>query len=892
MAIKKEISMRGLIDLRECLKTLPFLDLSLGTRIDGRQAFWEALKPFLVGCLAKRMDKDRLRERMEDFFQEHYKESFFDYHIQYETGLQKDKKKLFRMVDYFYHQGYITIAERTGFHVGFHNEYRGIRLEAICDYADLVVQTPEGKYLVIRMETGPPQYSYTGKKESSRVENAIELACLYLGFCDTYGPDVEVALFYFGNKDDRNDMLVDTYEHRRGKNIVQYAFHSKADAWGRLSYDMKMVIPCVCQACWYHEVCRTARYYSCVRPAGQDGEGSGGQREKGRLTPQQEEVVRHKTGQMCVIAVPGAGKTHSLVQRMVRLIQEEHVAPSKILFLTYTQKAAGEIRERVQAYLDEGGSQPSIYTFNALGYSILREHPESLCGGFRLANKVDRYRLIEETLDKAPRIRGISYDGITGEYGLLARLNKAFSFIDNFSREQYLEIYGRKEDTEGILMAYDCFMEAYRANGYISFDDQIRFVNELFISRPDVLRHYQRQYPYIMIDEFQDISNPQVQMVYDIGAHGNIVVVGDDDQSIYGWRGGSSRYMLEFADRWPGAKQVIMEDNFRSVDTILHTAELIISKNHGRFRKKIRAHSCSGRKPVYVNGVTPQGVWNLVQMLLKDGTAPGDIAIIARKNKELAAIEEHLCSHVGVLPSRHFLIDDAVFRTIHDILILYHRGMEDNSFYRYLRLMQADGEIPLQKAKDDTIYGHLCNHGLLLPIDWRDVGCLPEYKKRKEDSRLLCAGYRLIRAFKDIQYAHSLEEMLHILFRQMFNEEHHLVVDALAELASQRRMETSGELLEYMDYMLRYHDETEAEYPRRRDAINLLTAHKAKGKEYPVVIVFNIESYSDTSEDRRLLYVAMTRAKEMLYLTQGPYSKAELVPDFINHVEVHYSQAG
>lgn len=892
MTTKKEISMRELITLRECMKALPFFNLSLHIRSNERLLFWEKLKLFFIGCLQNRMDKNDLKKQMEDFFKRYYKKSFFDSHIQYDAMMDKDKRKLFRMVNYIYSQGYIVVAGRTVFHVKMQKSYKGVELNGITDYVDMIVQNPEGRYLAILIEVGESQYSYSAKKESCRVENSIELASMYLGLCNTYGHDLEVAIFYLKNKEDRNDTLVDIYNHRKGRNIIQWSFLSEEHAWAKLLYDMKMVIPCECQACWYHEVCRTPRYYSCSYSAEPGKRDKRKQMKIGQLTSQQEEVVKHKTGQMYVIAVPGAGKTYSLVRRMVHLIQEGHVAPSKILFLTYTQKAAGEIKERVQRLLGEGGSHPSIFTFNALGYSILRGHPESLSKGARLASKVDRYRLIEETLYHVPRIKGVSYDGITGEHGLLDKLNHAFCFIENFSREHYCKAHEDKEDVKGILAAYDFYIAVYRARGYISFDDQVHLVNDLFTSRPDVLKQYQRQYQYIMVDEFQDVSDSQAQMVYSIGAHGNIVVVGDDDQSIFGFRGGSSRYMLEFAHRWPGAKRITMEDNFRSVDTVLHAADLVISKNRERFTKKIRAHSYSQEKPIYVSGMAAQDIWGLVHPLITDGIEPGDIAIIARKNKELTEIGESLCTHIEILPSRQYLIRDAVFMAIYDILKLYHHGMEDCSLYRYLKMMQADGEIPKQKVEGGSLYSYLCQQGLLLPIEWHDVGCLPAYKKRSMENRLLNAGYQLIRLFKDIQYTYDMDELLHIMFRRIFHEEQHLVIDALSELAVQRRMETSGELLEYMECMLRYHDETEIEYPRRKDAINLLTVHKAKGKEYPIVIAFNVESYADTIEDRRLLYVAMTRAKEKLYLTQGPYSKAELVPDIINHVETHYSQIG
>lgn len=893
---KREIPVRALISLRECVKTLPFFDLSLNLRQNERLYFMSDAKEVLANCLEQRLDQETWRHQLEGFFAQHYKESFFDFRIQYESGKEKDFKIISRLADYIYRHGYTYVAGRTEYYVPIRANYHGVSIDGLRDHADMILQTPEGKRLALVIKSGKPKYSYAAKSESSKAENSIELASLYLGLADMYGTDLEVAVFYWKNRDDTGTHMEEEFEHRKGKNIISATYPSKKEAWKRLSYAVSLVVPPDCSSCWYREVCRTAHYYSCMQPADSTTEHRQPDRvpkKRDVLTPQQQEVVAHKDGAMCVIAVPGAGKTHSLVQRLVHLIQDEHVDPSKILFLAFTQKAVGEIKERIQNILGQGAGQPGIFTFNGLGYSILREHPEILEGRLYLATKVDRYRLIEQALKKTPRIKGMSYDGIIGEYGLLSSLNKAFEWIEDFGRERYRAENEDKKDVDGIMAVYEAFLEDYQENGYISYDDQIRLVNKLFAERPHVLAHYQMQYQYVCVDEYQDISEQQVRMVYSIAAHGNLVVVGDDDQSIFGWRGGSSQYMLEFKKHWPGARQVTMEDNFRSVDTVLHAADMVIRKNTDRFTKKIRAHSFSGIKPFYVGDVAAENVWELIEPLLSQGYRAGDIAVIARKNKELAVIEEKLLPYVGVLPCRQYLIEDAVFIGIHDILTLYCEGLEkDGAFYRFLHTQGASAELPERKASASSLYESLCRAGLFLPVDWRDINCLSACREKHKESHLFAAGYLLICIFKEIQYARNLEEALKKVFYLLFREENHLAVELLVNLANERRMERPEELLSYMDYMLRYRDETEIEYPRRDNAVNLLTAHKAKGKEYPVVIIYHIESYGDTPEDRCLLYVAMTRAESVLYLTQGPYSNAKLVPDFINQVEVYIRQAG
>lgn len=837
------------------------------------------------------MDCGRLKKRLEGFFMDFYEESFFDFKTQYETGKVKDYQKMTRLVDYIFRQGYTVAAGKTNFQIPVHTQYRGIELSGIHGEADMVLRMPKGTYLAVMIETGKPKYSYHTKNESTQSENAVELICLYLGLCKRYGSQLETAIFYLKNKDDRGDQLVSEYEHRRGRNVINGVFLSEQDAWNRLFHAVAISTPSDCGACRFRDVCRTVRLQnSQITTIPEPGplELTGGEK---KLTKAQEEVVNHKDGPLCVIAVPGAGKTHSLVERLVHLIRKEKVNPAEILFLTFTQKAAGEIRNRVTARLGTTGEQPGIFTFHALAYSILREHPESVCGVFRLATKVDRYRLIEAALKGSPLISGVSYDGITGQYGLLAVLDKAFQHIDMFGESWYISEYTKKKDVDGILAVYRMFQGLYQKEKFISYDDQISMINELFEEKPGVRKKYQKKYQYVMVDEFQDISEDQVQMVYQIAEHGNLVVVGDDDQTIFKWRGGSSQYMLDFTSYWKGARQITMQDNFRSVNTVLEAADSIICRNTKRFAKQIQAHSFTDIKPRYLSQITAGEIYDVVRRIMEQGYEAGDIAIIARKNKDLTILEEHLLPYVEVLPSRKYLIQDAVFVLLHDILNMYYRGILDRSLYRYLCCLDAAEEIPAGVMKIGTLHDFLCKKGLLVPIDWKDVNCLPVYRSRFKESKLMNAGYTLIQIFKEIQYGKSVQEVLHEICQILYPKQSHLVTDILEEIAKERLIRNMEDMLSHMDDMLRYYDETEIEYPRRPEAVNLLTGHKAKGKEYPAVIIYNVDSFEDTPEDRCLLYVAMTRAEKLLYITQAPYTNAQLLKDFAEQVEVEVKRS-
>lgn len=886
---KQEMSVRALISFRECEKSLPFSNLPLHFKGDKKLAFWRHAKEFIADCMQKQMRHGDLKEHLKGFFVDYYEESFFDFRVQYEAGIKKDYKKLERFVDYLYRQGYQVVAGKTSFRVPIDTACKGISLSGVHGEADMIIRTQNGRYLAVMIMPGEPKYSYTAKRESNHAEYAIELPCLYLGLCDRYGKDMETALFYLKNKDDKRDYLVPEYENRKGKNIIKGMFRGKEEAMDRLYSAVSLSVTPDCAACHFGDVCKLARYYPCTAP-------EPAQRDKqvtlkeAPLTKAQTEVVNHKNGPMCVIAVPGAGKTHSLVQRMVRLIQVDKVKPSEILFLTFTQKAAGEIKERVSKHIGAGSAAPGVYTFHALAYSILREHPEAFRGVFRLATKVDRFRLIEDALQQVPRIEGVSYDGLTGRYGLLETLNQAFCFIENFGSDRYQAEYHNKRDVNGIMKAYTVFLKLYQQEGFISYDDQIQLVVQIFKEKPRILKNYQKRYRYVMVDEFQDISQEQVEMVYQISAHGNLVVVGDDDQTIFSWRGGSSKYMLDFKNYWKGARQVTLEDNYRSVDTVLYAADHVIRRNANRFVKKLQAHSFTDIKPVYISNMMAGGMINIVRSILSKGYQPGDIAVIARKNKELSTIEENLLPYVDVLPSRQYLIQDAVFLLIHDVLHLFYHGMDDRCLYRFLKHTGAAAEIPDILPKHTSLYESLCKKGILLPINWRDIECMPSYKSRYHESRLMGSGFLLLQIFKELQYGHGIETVLPTIFQMLFHAKGHLAVDALTDISKERLLSNMRDLMLHMDDMLRYYDETEIEYPIRPDAVNLLTGHKAKGKEYPAVIIFNVDSFEDTPEDRCLLYVAMTRAERLLYITQAPYTKAELLNDMIGLVNI--CQAG
>lgn len=879
--VSRKISVKALIRLRECVKTLPFSDLKLSINDSGRIQFFRNMKTKLAEVLVNQLTKEETLIQMQQYFDAEYKVSFFDFRVQYEASKAKDFFKVSRFINYFYESNYKVIAYDEAYEVPIHANYRGINISEAYGKADMVLKTTHG-YLAVIIKSGEPDYSYGARSEKNKVCYSLELLFMYLGLCQKYSK-LSVAIFYMKNKDDRGSKFAECFENKRGKNVVLWNYESRENARELLAKAVKFEQVHNCERCHFADLCLLTQFQTC------QGEctviNTSVKNTKYSFTPSQEEVVYHKDGPMNVIAVPGSGKTFSLVQRLINLLRKEQVEPGQILFVTFTQKAASEIKERVDEALGGQMKSPNIFTFNALGYSILREHPEKLNGRFRLADKVDRYHIIEKCLNVIPQIEMVSYDGITGEFGLLNMLDNAIDFIQRNGIDAYESEYKEKRDIVGIRALYEAYMVEYQKGGYITYDDQILLANELLAERPNVLKEYQKRFRYVMVDEFQDVSEPQKELIYSIASHGNIVVVGDDDQTIYSWRGGSNRFMLNFSKDWPTAKTVIMEDNFRSVDRILEASNALISNNKNRFNKKVLSHIEGKCNPVYLENFTCSNMWKVVHAATtKGGYNPGDIAVIARTNKELIAVRDALAPYVETISPRIYVIEDAVFQSIYDVLSMYYDGITDRELYRFLVRKGVDCNGIFSQT---TLYESLVKRGMLRPIEVTDITCLPEYEKRREESPLMHAGFLLISCFKKIQYAKNPKDCLTALFKNLYEEETHPVLEVLINKADEREIHIVREFYQYLGDMVRYRDQTEIEYPVRKEALNLITAHKSKGKEYPMVIVMGTEQFNETEEGRCLLYVAMTRAKKTLYLTQGPQSVAPLLQEFKEYVKFY-----
>ena len=860
-------------EMRGCKKVEAYSNLNLEKELDERRRY---MKRFLsmLGTYLSSENYETAKAKVEKAFDKGYKRDFFTFDVHYEVSREKDLKKILRVVKYFYDRKCRLLD------IGAYYQCTAGD-ETIQGDADFILRDPEYGVVAVKMKLSAPVYSERSSREERKVKNCGELIAMYLGLAGKYGESMRCAYWHLKSKDDTGRSLAERYEERPGKNIVMYSGGDLENARNMLKDAMALPVAQDCKSCRYREVCQVSSFQSC-QSGGKVTEHAS-KKEKPVLTEAQQEVVAHKDGPMCVIAVPGAGKTFSLVQRVVNLIEKYQIEPEHILLVTFTKKAAAEIRARLQGMIPEGDAV-IVETFHSLGYRILREHPEKLSGRINLAEKVDHYRLIEEALKVSPKIEAVSYDGMTEDFGLLSTLYKDFTFIQKHGVKAYEDEYGNKRDVKNILLAYENYAKLYVEGGYLEYDDQILLTNELFEEHPEILMEYQKQFQYVMADEFQDVSEDQAKMVYAIAAHQNLVVVGDDDQTIYSWRGGTNRFLLGFKEAWTGAKCIFMEDNFRSSDQIIAASNHLISNNEARYQKNIVPHLVSKAKPIYLKGFSSKGLITMVDRFMKKGGyRAGDIAIIARKNKDLLVAEKELSPTVKTQKPKVDILEDAVFQAYDDLFALYLTGFENIPFYRTLKLLGCDLAQEMGDHYCKNIYEDLVSFGQIKEIDLWNPDILEEYAKIKEQSSLNQAMYRILCSMKELMYSSDLKETIKKVFSLLFEETEHPVVDYLIEKIEERNLMTVDLLYAHMEAMYRYHEDAEVEYPEREDMVNLITAHKSKGREYPVVLIYGADQFDDNEEGRCLLYVAMTRAKSRLYMTEG-FLKAPLFGDICEQV--------
>lgn len=596
----------------------------------------------------------------------------------------------------------------------------------------------------------------------------------------------------------------------------------------------------------------------------------------------QTQAIMHKDGPMMVLAGPGSGKTTVITHRVQYLTKEYGIDPGDILVITFTRAAAGEMRERYEA-LTGGGSRVTFGTFHSIFFRILK-----------LAYRYTADNIVREE-QQMQFVRELAQAG-----GLEPEDENEFaasilSEISSVKGERIaLEHYYSKNCPDAVFrQLYAGYEEKMRRAGLIDFDDMMVLCLELFTERKDILSAWQRRYRYILIDEFQDINRLQYEIVRMLAKpEDNLFIVGDDDQSIYRFRGAKPEIMLGFERDYPGAGRILLDVNYRSTEEIVAPALRLIGENQKRFSKAIHTTGRHGKNVITKLWQDP-GEENLaiareIQLYLQSGVRPGDIAVLYRTNAGPRFLMEKLMEYNLPFRTRDTVPNLYEHWISRNILTYIRIAMGSRAREDILQVINRPKRYISRDAMPDETVSFEKMKAFYAEKDW-----IAERIESLEGDLRAIARMSPLAAVNYIRQGMGYDEYLieYAAFRRMRPEELLETADELKESAA--GFKTFDEWFAHIDA---YKEELLQQAAQRRtetDAITLATMHSAKGLEFPIVYILDanegITPHSramldeDMEEERRLFYVAMTRAKTRLhvYAVRERYHKKAEVSRFV-----------
>ena len=607
------------------------------------------------------------------------------------------------------------------------------------------------------------------------------------------------------------------------------------------------------------------------------------------LNNEQREAVFCTEGPLLMLAGAGSGKTRSLTHRIAYLIEEKGVAPWNILAITFTNKAAQEMRERVDALVGYGSEDIWISTFHATCSRILRRHIDLLGydRNFTIYDASDQKSLMKEVL-KEMKIDTKQFP----ERSVMSEISSAKN--EYKSPLDYRNEYGSNFRNQRIADIYEHYQKRLKENNALDFDDLLVKMVDLFQTNPDVLEHYQDRFQYIMVDEYQDTNTVQFLLVSLLAKkYRNLCVVGDDDQSIYKFRGANIYNILNFEKVFPDAQVIRLEQNYRSTQNILNAANGVIANNKGRKEKKLWTENQKGELVHFKQYDTEydeaDGVVSRINFLAMRGVQYKDMAILYRTNAQSRIFEEKLKQKnipYAIVRGISFY-DRKEIKDLMSYLKVVDSGMDDLSVKRIINVPKRGiGQTTINRLQEFAILNQMSFLDAVFNADE-----IPEV------TRALAKLHKfadMIEEFREYASEHEISELLeHILDVTQYRAE----LEAEGTDESISRLEDIEELFNDIAYY-----EEEEENPNLRDflaekdmytlnagidnledennKVLLMTLHNAKGLEFNNVFLGGMEEgvfpgfgammsgdESEIEEERRLCYVGITRAKERLFLS-------------------------
>ncbi|WP_404819778.1 DNA helicase PcrA [Levilactobacillus cerevisiae] len=615
------------------------------------------------------------------------------------------------------------------------------------------------------------------------------------------------------------------------------------------------------------------------------------------MNDKQTEAVLQTAGPLLVLAGAGSGKTRVLTHRVAYLIEHDNVMPWRILAITFTNKAAKEMRERVIKLLGPDGNDVWVSTFHALCVRILRRDADKLGynRAFTIADPGEQRTLIKRVL-RQQNLDVKKFD----PRSVLGAISNAKNALQTPAMMR--EVAGNPFETT-VASVYESYQRELQANQAMDFDDLIMLTIKLFNQDKEVLGYYQEKFQYIHVDEYQDTNDAQYTLVNMLAKkHGNLCVVGDGDQSIYGWRGANMENILNFEHDYPKAHVTLLEQNYRSTKTILKAANDVIQRNVNRKKKDLWTDNPEGDKISYYRGQNENDEAHYVVAKIQEETNEnhrgyGDFAILYRTNAQSRVIEETLvkANIPYTMVGGHKFYDRKEIRDVLAYLTLIANPADSMSLERIINEPKRGiGATSVEKLRDFAEMN-----------DWTELEATQNIALATNlGARIRNAMEKFGMTLKGIQDQAATMNVSDITTELLDKTGYMAALKASKNLEAETRIENIEEFLSVTkkfddDWDNADHDETEErlvefladlalvsaqdDVEEEPAEVTLMTLHAAKGLEFPVIFLMGLEEGifplsramledDELEEERRLAYVGITRAQNKLYLTNA-YSR-------------------
>ncbi|WP_294406728.1 DNA helicase PcrA [uncultured Clostridium sp.] len=631
---------------------------------------------------------------------------------------------------------------------------------------------------------------------------------------------------------------------------------------------------------------------------------------KNLLNKEQYEGATTVEGQVLILAGAGSGKTRVLTHRIAHMVEDLNIAPYNILAITFTNKAAKEMKDRVKALIDEPAENMWISTFHSTCVRILRREIDKIGykSSFTIYDSSDQKTLVKECM-KAVNIN----DKDISEQEIMGKIGKAKDRMQS-SRSYKLENESNFRENK-IADVYEMYQKRLKENNALDFDDLIFKTVELFKKHPEVLEFYQGKFKYIMVDEYQDTNGAQYEFVKLLASkYKNICVVGDDDQSIYAWRGADIRNILDFEKDYPDAKVIKLEQNYRSKANILNAANVVIVNNANRKSKVLRTEQELGSKVKIYRAYSDSDEGDFVGKQIVDirkneEKKYSDFAVLYRTNAQSRIFEESFRRKgipYKIVGGTRFY-DRKEIKDILAYLKVLINPQDDISIKRIINVPKRSiGDATVKKVQEFAesfelnMWDALSEIRSIPSLTPRNVTCIEPFVQMMENlmelSETTPVSMLIETILEDTGYMEQLKKSNEIEDKSRIENLKELVSDAV----DFEKNSEDKSLSAYLEKVSLVQDTDKIE--DEDDSVVLMTVHSAKGLEFPVVFMVGMENGifpgsasfekdSEMEESRRLCYVGITRAKETLFMTSAEVRRvfgktvAYAQSDFINEIK-------